>query len=192
MPARSSRTQVPLSHCVKKAPQHIAAVSQDEWMTLAADAGALLFRVGIRLPSLAQFWPLGESPVLAVGMLWLTCLVTRALTPAAALHSVLDVYASSHSDCWCERGLWGSCIGACKYACSMQYIFVCVSSEVVLTLDTCCLIKECVRCWWSPPCTNPRWSKPYRLDRSTTSCLSVCLHSRTSVQLLSTLSQVKV
>lgn len=53
----------------KKSPQHIAAVSQDERMTLAADAGALLFRLGIRLPSLAHFWPLGVSPVLAGRML---------------------------------------------------------------------------------------------------------------------------
>lgn len=38
-------------------------------MTLAADVGALLFRPGIRLPSLARLWPLGESPVLIQGML---------------------------------------------------------------------------------------------------------------------------
>lgn len=65
-------------------------------MTLAPDVGALLFQLGIKLLSLAHFWPLGESPVLAGGMLRLTCLVTPALTPAAALHSVLGVGASSH------------------------------------------------------------------------------------------------
>lgn len=32
-------------------------------MTPAADAGALLFQPGVGLPSLAHFWPLGESPV---------------------------------------------------------------------------------------------------------------------------------
>lgn len=112
----------------KKSPQHIAAVSQDEWMTLAADTGALLFRPGIRLPSLAHFWPLGESPVLAEGMLWLTRPVTPAMTLAAALHSVLGVCASSYCDsqCICEWGLQGPCIRSCKYAHSTQCIFVCL------------------------------------------------------------------
>lgn len=121
MPVRSSRTQVPISHCAKKSPQHIAVVSQDEWMTLAADVGALLFRPGIRLPSLARLWPLGESPVLIQGMLWLTCLVTPALTPAAALHSVLGVCVSSHCNCSCVSHQRP--VSVCKYACSVQCIF---------------------------------------------------------------------
>lgn len=46
-----------------------------------------------------RLWPtsgLLESPILVRGMLWLTCLVTPALTPTAALHSVLGVSASSN------------------------------------------------------------------------------------------------
>lgn len=132
----------------KKSPQHIAVVSQDEWMTLAADVGVLLFRLGIRLPSLARLWPLGESPVLIRGMLWLTCLVTPALTPAAALHSVLGVCVSSRCNCSCVSH--HRPVSVCKYACSVQCMFLHVSSEVVLTPDTCCLmIKERVRHWWS-------------------------------------------
>lgn len=80
----------------KKSPKHIAAVSQDEQIMLVADVGALIFRLGVSLLSLAHFWPLGESPVLAGGMLRLTCLVTPTLTPTAALHSMLGIWASSH------------------------------------------------------------------------------------------------
>lgn len=127
MPPRSYWTQVPLSHCVKS-PPHIAAVSQDERMTLAADAGVLLFQLGIRLLSLAHFWPLGESPVPARGMLWLTCPVTPALTPAAALHGVLGVCASSRCDCQGigDWELWRQSIRAGRNACNVWCIFVCL------------------------------------------------------------------
>lgn len=108
-------------------------------MTLAVDVVAQLIWKGVELRSLAHLWPLGESPVPAVGMLWLTSLVTWAPTPAAALHSIIDI-------------LWQTCGEECEgrvpvlvdmYAVWDAYFWR-VSSEVVLTLDTC-LIKQC---WW--------------------------------------------
>lgn len=125
-------------------------------MTLAADAGALLFQPGIRLPSLAHFWPLGESPVPAGGMLRLTCLVTPALTPAAALHSVLGVCVSSHCGCWCicERGLRGPCIRACKYACSVQCIFVCLLGACFDTGHLLSDDKRACEALVIPPCQS--------------------------------------
>lgn len=157
-----------------KSLQHIAAVSQDEWMTLAADAGALLFRLGIRLPSLAHFWPLGESPVLAEGMLRLTCLVTPAWIWTAALHSMIGICASSHcySQCICKWGLWGPCVHACKYACSMQCIFV---SPVRLFWHWTPALK-----WYKnvlgindPSLPIQNGSGPYRPNRYLVSCLFV-------------------
>lgn len=164
MPARSSWTQVPLSHCVKKAPNTLLQCHRtSEWRwPLTRVCCSFSWVSGCRL------WPtsgLLESPVLVRGMLWLTCPVTPALTPTAALHRVLGVCLSSHCNCpcVCQGGLRGS-IHAWKYACSMQCIFVCVSSEVVLTLDTCCLtLNECVKHRWSLV-ANPEKSGPDHTD----------------------------
>lgn len=94
-------------------------------MTLAGDAGALLFQLGISLQSLAHFWPLGESPVPMRGMLRLTFLVTAAVTPAAVLHSVLGVKTLKLKGPLCD----------CKYASCVQCVF----------LFICLMNKECLR-----------------------------------------------
>lgn len=103
-------------------------------MTLAGDAGMLLFQLGISLQSLAHFWPLGESPVPMRGMLRLTFLVTAAVTPAAVLHSVLGVNTLKLKGPLCD----------CKYASCVQCMFLCISAMVSAETPSV-MNKECLR-----------------------------------------------